>query len=251
MGRHRRSCAIAAALAGLALLAPVSTTMADGPRQGSGPGQESTPRVTPAGPMLAIHGGAGVVRAGLSAEDQSAARAGLERALLAGHARLEAGASALDAVAAAITVLEDDPAFNAARGAVFTHDGRNELDASIMDGRDGRAGAGVPGEHPAGALRPRLHRLDHGLPAVVPEGDAAAGEVAVPHRDDHVQVGGHHGAGQAADLVEVVVVLPVASGDDRDAPAIRGAPARLVGRHEARFRRSSSRSCSSIPPQMP
>ncbi|MEN1961212.1 isoaspartyl peptidase/L-asparaginase [Luteimonas sp. MJ246] len=91
--------------------------------------------------MLAIHGGAGVVRAGLSAEEQSAARAGLERALLAGHAQFKSGASALDAVTAAITVLEDDPAFNAARGAVFTHDGRNELDASIMDGRDRSAGA--------------------------------------------------------------------------------------------------------------
>ena len=92
-------------------------------------------------PVLAIHGGAGVVRAGLSPEDQAAARAGLERALLAGHAKLQAGASALDAVTAAITVLEDDPAFNAARGAVFTHEGRNELDASLMDGRDGSAGA--------------------------------------------------------------------------------------------------------------
>ncbi|WP_243708006.1 isoaspartyl peptidase/L-asparaginase family protein [Luteimonas arsenica] len=94
-----------------------------------------------AAPVLAIHGGAGVVRAGLSDEDQAAARAGLERALLAGHAKLQAGAPALDAVVAAITVLEDDPAFNAGRGAVFTHEGRNELDASLMDGRDRNAGA--------------------------------------------------------------------------------------------------------------
>ncbi|MBJ6979850.1 isoaspartyl peptidase/L-asparaginase [Luteimonas sp. MC1895] len=92
-------------------------------------------------PVLAIHGGAGVVRAGLGQADQAAARAALERALRAGHARLADGAPALDAVTAAITVLEDDPAFNAGRGAVFTHDGRNELDASLMDGRDGRAGA--------------------------------------------------------------------------------------------------------------
>ncbi len=99
-----------------------------------------------AGPVLAIHGGAGVVRAGLSAEDQAAARAGLERALLAGHAKLAEGASAMDAVIAAITVLEDDPAFNAGHGAVFTHEGRNELDASLMDGRDRSAGA-VAGVH--------------------------------------------------------------------------------------------------------
>src|SRR5690606_19344383 len=78
---------------------------------------------------------------GLDAEAAASARAGLERALRAGHARLQAGASALDAVVAAITVLEDDPAFNAGRGAVFTHEGRNELDASIMDGRDRGAGA--------------------------------------------------------------------------------------------------------------
>ncbi|MEN1957018.1 isoaspartyl peptidase/L-asparaginase family protein [Luteimonas changyuni] len=92
-------------------------------------------------PVLAIHGGAGVVRAGLSAADQAAARAGLERALLAGHAKLQDGAPALDAVTAAITVLEDDPAFNAGHGAVFTHEGRNELDASLMEGRNGNAGA--------------------------------------------------------------------------------------------------------------
>jgi len=94
-------------------------------------------------PVLAIHGGAGVVREGLSAEDEAAARAALERALRAGHARLAEGAPALEAVTAAITVLEDDPAFNAGRGAVFTHDGHNELDASLMDGRAGRAGAVV------------------------------------------------------------------------------------------------------------
>ncbi|QDW66617.1 isoaspartyl peptidase/L-asparaginase family protein [Luteimonas granuli] len=99
------------------------------------------PLAAAAEPVLAIHGGAGVVRAGLSPADEAAARAGLERALRAGHAKLQAGAPALDAVVAAITVLEDDPAFNAARGAVFTHDGRNELDASIMDGRDRGAGA--------------------------------------------------------------------------------------------------------------
>ena len=93
------------------------------------------------GPVLAIHGGAGVVRAGLTEADQDRARAGLERALLAGHAALQAGEPALDAVIAAITVLEDDPSFNAGHGAVFTHEGRNELDASLMDGRDGRAGA--------------------------------------------------------------------------------------------------------------
>lgn len=92
-------------------------------------------------PLLVIHGGAGVEKADLSPEDAAAARAALEAALRAGHARLREGAAALDAVTAAVTVLEDAPQFNAGRGAVFTHDGRNELDTSIMDGASGKAGA--------------------------------------------------------------------------------------------------------------
>ena len=92
-------------------------------------------------PLLVIHGGAGVERAGMTPADEAAARAALEAALRAGHARLAAGSPALDAVTAAIGVLEDAPQFNAGRGAVFTHDGRNELDSSIMDGASGKAGA--------------------------------------------------------------------------------------------------------------
>lgn len=97
-------------------------------------------------PLLVIHGGAGVERASLDAKEEAAARAALEQALRAGHAALMAGQPALDAVTAAITVLEDAPQFNAGRGAVFTHDGRNELDASVMDGASGQAGA-VAGVH--------------------------------------------------------------------------------------------------------
>lgn len=92
-------------------------------------------------PLLVIHGGAGVQRAGLSAEEERAARTALRNALLEGHAELQAGRPALAAVTRAITVLEDDPTFNAGRGAVFTHDGRNELDAALMDGATRRAGA--------------------------------------------------------------------------------------------------------------
>ncbi|TAK39406.1 MAG: peptidase T [Lysobacteraceae bacterium] len=92
-------------------------------------------------PLLVVHGGAGVERAGMIPADEAAARQALEAALRAGHARLAAGKPAVDAVVAAIAVLEDDPLFNAGKGAVFTHDGRNELDASIMDGASGKAGA--------------------------------------------------------------------------------------------------------------
>ncbi|MGB3871354.1 MAG: isoaspartyl peptidase/L-asparaginase [Stenotrophomonas sp.] len=97
-------------------------------------------------PLLVIHGGAGVERANLAPEEMQAARAALEAALRKGHEALAAGRPAMDAVTAAITVLEDDATFNAGHGAVFTHDGRNELDASLMDGATLRAGA-VAGVH--------------------------------------------------------------------------------------------------------
>jgi beta-aspartyl-peptidase (threonine type) len=92
-------------------------------------------------PVLVIHGGAGLERKDVNAQDEAAIRAALTLALQKGHQALAAGKPALDAVTAAITVLEDDPLFNAGKGAVFTHDGKNELDASIMDGATLRAGA--------------------------------------------------------------------------------------------------------------
>jgi len=91
---------------------------------------------------LALHGGAGTLpRSEMSSEQEARYRAGLSVALSAGYAVLEAGGTSLDAVSRAIIQLEDDPSFNAGRGAVFTLDGRNELDASIMDGSTLRAGA--------------------------------------------------------------------------------------------------------------
>lgn len=91
---------------------------------------------------LAIHGGAGPVpRAEMTADMEREYRAALANALDAGYAVLARGADALDAVEAAVRVLEDDPLFNAGRGSVYTWDGRNELDASIMDGTTRKAGA--------------------------------------------------------------------------------------------------------------
>ena len=92
-------------------------------------------------PLLVIHGGAGVERAGLTDADAIEVRQQLEAALRAGHAQLKQGKPAMEAVTAAITVLEDSPQFNAGRGAVFTHDGHNEMDSSVMDGASGKAGA--------------------------------------------------------------------------------------------------------------
>lgn len=106
-----------------------------------------TPSPAAAGPRerrwsLAIHGGAGVIERGdLTAAKEAAYRAALDAALAAGARVLEEGGASVDAVEAAIRVLEDDPLFNAGKGAVFTADGRNELDASIMEGATRRAGA--------------------------------------------------------------------------------------------------------------
>ena len=92
--------------------------------------------------QLAIHGGAGVIEPGsLTPEHEAAYRACLNAALEAGARILRSGGTSLDAVEAVVRVLEDDPLFNAGKGAVFTADGRNELDAAIMDGRTRAAGA--------------------------------------------------------------------------------------------------------------
>ncbi|GLS00515.1 isoaspartyl peptidase/L-asparaginase [Brevundimonas denitrificans] len=114
---------------------------------------------------FAIHGGAGVIeRASLTPEQDAAYRAALHRALEAGSAVLAGGGSALDAVQAAIELMEDDPLFNAGRGAVFTAAGRNELDAAVMNGSDLTAGA-VAGltttRHPIAAARAVMDRSPH------------------------------------------------------------------------------------------
>jgi beta-aspartyl-peptidase (threonine type) len=91
---------------------------------------------------LVIHGGAGTIERGkMSAEREQEYRAVLERALAAGYEILKRSGSSLDATEAAVRVLEDDPHFNAGKGAVFTNAGTNELDAAIMDGKTLRAGA--------------------------------------------------------------------------------------------------------------
>lgn len=114
---------------------------------------------------LAIHGGAGAMtRDRLTEAQQAEIEAGLAAALDAGTKVLAAGGSAVDAVQAAIEVLEDDPHFNAGRGAVFTYEGRNELDAAIMDGSNRAAGA-VTGvthiRHPVALARAVMEHSPH------------------------------------------------------------------------------------------
>jgi len=116
---------------------------------------------------IAVHGGAGSMTPELLDEAQQAAcHAGLAAALNSGRTVLESGGSALDAVEAAVIVLEDDPLFNAGRGSVFTHEGRNEMDAAIMEGGERKAGA-VSGldttKNPVRAARAVMEHTPHVL----------------------------------------------------------------------------------------
>jgi len=116
-------------------------------------------------PAIAVHGGAGdIPPAELTPEREAAYRAGLERALRAGQVILDAGGPSLDAVVASVQVLEDDPLFNAGRGAVIAASGICELDAALMDGRDLRAGAVTGVRHvrsPIGLARLVMDRSAH------------------------------------------------------------------------------------------
>lgn len=124
---------------------------------GSGAAQ-SLPRF-----VLVVHGGAGAMD-NMTEAAQRRYRAGLERALKSGYEVLKEGGTSLEAVAASICVLEDDSLFNAGKGAVFTYEGRNELDASIMDGSSLAAGA-VAGvtrvKNPIEAARAVMLRSPH------------------------------------------------------------------------------------------
>lgn len=132
----------------------------------SPPGMAQTAQQEPSRPWsLAIHGGAGVIeRAGLTPEQDQAYRSALQKALDAGSAVLESGGNALDAVQAAIQIMEDDPLFNAGRGAVFTAAGKNELDAAVMNGADLTAGSVASlttTRHPIAAARAVMEKSPH------------------------------------------------------------------------------------------
>lgn len=116
---------------------------------------------------IAIHGGAGtILKANMTAALQAQYEGALQQALDAGYSILENGGSSLDAVEAAVTVLEDFPLFNAGKGAVFSHLGKHELDASIMDGSTLAAGAvgGVSNvKNPIKLARAIMDRSEHVL----------------------------------------------------------------------------------------
>lgn len=132
--------------------------------------------------MLVVHGGAGAIRRDrISPESEAAYRAALTEALELGYAVLEDGGTALDGVEAVLRSFEDSPLFNAGKGAVFNQSGRNELDASIMDGasRDAGAVAGVTTiRHPISAARAVMEASPHVLIAG-PGAEAFAAEAGL------------------------------------------------------------------------
>jgi len=115
--------------------------------------------------VLVIHGGAGtILKSQMTPEKEKAYQQGLNDALNAGYAVLSKGGTALDAVEATIKVLEDNPLFNAGKGSVFTNEGKNEMDAAIMDGNTLKAGsvAGVTTiKNPITAARAVMDKSEH------------------------------------------------------------------------------------------
>lgn len=115
--------------------------------------------------VLVMHGGAGtILKKNMTAEKEQAYRAAMTKALQTGYEALKSGKSSLDAVEVAIHVLEDSPLFNAGKGAVFTHEGKNEMDAAIMDGKTLKAGA-IAGvtviRNPISAARAVMEKSEH------------------------------------------------------------------------------------------
>lgn len=114
---------------------------------------------------LVLHGGAGTItRGNMTPEKEKAYTAQLNEALKTGFAILEKGGSSLDAVEATVRVMEDSPLFNAGKGAVFTNEGKNELDAAIMDGKTLKAGAVASVttiKNPVSAARAVMEQSEH------------------------------------------------------------------------------------------
>lgn len=115
--------------------------------------------------VLVMHGGAGtILKKNMTPEKEAAYREAMTKALRTGYDALKSGKSSLDAVEVAIHVLEDSPLFNAGKGAVFTHEGKNEMDAAIMDGKTLKAGA-IAGvtviRNPISAARAVMEKSEH------------------------------------------------------------------------------------------
>jgi beta-aspartyl-peptidase (threonine type) len=114
---------------------------------------------------MVVHGGAGIILpSGMTPEKEAAYKQALENALKTGYLLLQKGGKSLDAVETAVKLLEDNPLFNAGKGAVFTNEGKNELDAAIMNGKTLAAGsvAGVTTiKNPISAARAVMEKSNH------------------------------------------------------------------------------------------
>ncbi|MBO8197002.1 isoaspartyl peptidase/L-asparaginase [Streptomyces smyrnaeus] len=201
----RRGARVFAALAGATALAVVLVAVPrdgggspGGPRGASAGSPAAAAAPAPAGRakpdardvVLAVHGGAGTAlkREETSPQKEKAYRDGLRRALRAGGRVLDAGGSSTEAVEKAVRVLEDDPLFNAGKGAVFTADAGHELDASIMRGSDMKAGAVAGVKHvrnPITAARLVMKETRHVLLAGQGADDFAAQQGLKPVTQDY------------------------------------------------------------------
>jgi beta-aspartyl-peptidase (threonine type) len=135
---------------------------------------------------IVLHGGAGVIqRSSMTPERDKAYRAGMDEAVRAAAKVLDANGSAVDAVEAALNKLEDNPLFNAGKGAVFTADGKNELDAAIMDGKTMMAGAVADvtrTKNPISLAKAVMQKSPHVM-LVGPGADQFAASVGLPQVD--------------------------------------------------------------------
>ena len=190
------------------------------------------------GYALVIHGGAGVPpRERMTPEREAACHAALERVLAAGEAVLSADGDALDAVTAAVCALEDEPLFNAGRGSVFTREGRHEMDASIMDGRDRRAGAvaGICGpKNPVLLARCVMERTPH----VLMMGDGALGlghEAGLPFETD-----GYFFTQERWDSLQETLRMEAAGGVDDDASRRHGTVGAVARDHAGNLAAATS-----------
>ncbi len=137
--------------------------------------------------VVVIHGGAGtIIREKMSPELEEEYLEKLTEALQKAYAEIKNGKTSVEAVEAAIVVMEDSPLFNAGKGAVFTHDGKNELDAAIMNGKDKKAGS-IAG----------VHTIKNPIKAAI----------AVMEKSEHVMLSGN-GAEQFAKLQGLEIVNP-------------------------------------------
>lgn len=139
---------------------PVMLMAQNGPAKANQSKQQSTHKI-----VIVVHGGAGtILKSQMTPQKEDAYKAGITFALQQGYAVLKGGGSSIDAVETAVKTLEDNPLFNAGKGAVFTNEGKNEMDAAIMNGSDLKAGsiAGVTTiRNPITAARAVMEKSEH------------------------------------------------------------------------------------------